>query len=899
MRPFLQHVAHDLFKRTEGHLAHTVVIFPNKRASLFFNRHLLDESKGSPLFAPTYMTLGELFAQFTPLRAEDPIRLVCLLHRIFCKATHSNESVDDFYAWGQVMLADFDDIDKNLVETKGMFRDLKSYRELSSPDEYLTPEQCSVLKEFFTSFHPGEETKLRGNFLKVWEVMGTIYDEFNQLLRSEGHAYDGMLCRDAIEHFDEAQLTAERYVFIGFNVLSKVEEKLFDGIKASGRALFYWDWDHYYMDHPQHEAGLFLRHNIERYGNALDENDFGPECSPFDNLQHLPRIDMVTAPTDNAQASYVHTWLIENLTPDATDTAVVLCDEALVQPVLHALPDNVHDVNVTMGYPMALTSVYHELKEKMECMSHATAKEWLHDLSVTVDEMGSAMRSLDNRLQEEEEALYQAHLAVNNLRRLMDEGILNAGQELLARLLETIFKSTSIPFHGEPAHGLQVMGVLETRGLDFRHLLLLSVNEGMLPRKPTEVSFLPYTLRHAFGLTTIERQTSIYAYYFYRMIQRAERLTLVCNNGTNGSTQQQPSRFITQLMVEHRADIHHHTLHADSKAAATPAPIVIPQTAGTRRKLREHFSITAPDGTHRYHIPLLSPTALNEFLTCTLKFYLHYVEDIRWREEDTVDVTTAQFGTLFHRSAELAYIHLTQAGATVRKHDIEELLDNEPLLRQFVDSAFREKYFHAEPDTPLEYDGIHLINYAAILTYLKQLLRIDATYAPFEYVKGEKFIGDDVDIKCGDATIRVRMGGIVDRMDRKDGITRIIDYKTGGKEQSVKSVEELFNAGDGTRKTKIFQAFYYAWVLCRRDDVSSFSPALLYTRFTANDDYNPCIRLGGNVITDFRSQAYDDFSTGMRQLLSAIFDSDEPYRQTTEESLCRYCDFCALCGRKG
>ena len=898
MTPFLKYVAHDLYTRTQGDLAHTVVVFPGKRAGLFFNRHLLEESQGEPLFAPTCMTLDELFGQLTDLRAEDPIRLICLLHRIFCKETGRDETIDSFYAWGQLLLSDFDDIDKNLVEAKGLFQDLNNYQQLSSPHDWLTDEQCEVLEKFFEGFHREDsESELRENFRKIWEVMGPIYERFHEQLRSEGHASNGMLCRDAIEHFDAGRLTAERYAFVGFNVLNTVEQRLFDNLKETGKALFYWDWDHYYLDNPVQEAGLFIRQNIKRYGNALDEHDFADGESPYDNLRHLPAIDIIQANTDNAQASYVHDWLNDNLTDDATETAVVLCNEALVQPVLQALPENVKEVNVTMGYPMTLTTVFHELKECVSTPTTESPSVWLEGLSKAIDTMGEQLKQRENRLQEEEEALYRAHLAVNNLRRLVDDGTLTAGHDLLERLLLTIFRTTSIPFHGEPAHGLQVMGVLETRNLDFRHLLLLSVNEGMLPRKASEVSFIPYTLRRAFGLTTIERQTAVYAYYFYRMIQRAERLTIVCNNGTNGLTQQVPSRFITQLMVEHDADKRHHTLLTENRSAAEAAPITVPQTDETRRRLRERFSATQPDGTRKERTSLLSPTALNEYLNCRLKFYLHYVAGIKWDDEDTEEVTVAQFGTIFHKCAELAYKRLTTQGKGIRKSDVESLLNNEIALNDIVDQAFSESYFKVGPDEKPVYDGIHIINREAILIYLKRLLNIDAAHAPFDYLGGEQCVTSDIEVRGGDESICIRVGGFIDRMDSKEGITRIIDYKTGGDEEGVKEVANLFKHEEKNRKSKIFQAFCYAWLLSRKEPGRAFSPALLYTRRTAATDYNPCIKLDKEPITDFRKEAFDAYDAGMMALLKEIFFSDIPYTQAQDENMCKYCEFCPLCSR--
>ena len=897
MTPFLSLVAHDLYIKKQGDLSHTVVVFPGKRATLFFNQHLLAESGGQPLFAPTYMTLDELFGSLTDLRTEDPIRLVCLLHRYFNRATQRNESIDMFYNWGELLLADFDDIDKNLAPAASLFANLNDYKALASPDDYLTDEQREVLEKFFGGFHSAEgKSVIRENFLRIWQVMGSIYEDFRKGLKAEGRGYEGMIFRDAVEHFDASRLTADTYVFVGFNVLSAVEGRLFDLVRESGKAMFYWDYDHYYMNEPKddgetvNEAGTFLRQNLRRYGNELRESDFPEDENPFDNFRHLKELHLVAAATDSAQADYAHDWLRQNLTPIEKETAVVLCDENLLVHVLHAFPnDDVKGVNVTMGLPMTETVVYHFLTEQMEGDDKEESPlGWLQRISDAINEKGLEVKKkrLENNLQEEEEALYRAHLAVTSLIRLVSEGTLDAGLGLLKRLFGRLLRGIAVPFHGEPATGVQVMGVLETRNLDFRHLLLLSTNEGLLPKPSSEVSFIPYSLRKAFGLTTIERQTAVYAYYFYRMISRAERVTLVYNNGTDGMQQKMPSRFITQLMVEFGGEVHHHVVQATEQFAGKEDAIVVEQTDETRRKLLDYFSRRR-----------LSPSALNNYLTCRLKFYLSYIEGLRYEEENLDEITTAQFGTLLHRSAELAYIKLTEAGPIVRRSDLEDLAKNDEALQRMARQAFREEYWKTESDEGITYSGIHIINFKVICTYLKQLLLLDAEHAPFEYIQGEQELREPFNIECGGTIYNILLGGTIDRLDTKDGITRIIDYKTGRKHDSISSVERLFNQGKRENEKHIFQTFFYAWLLCRKNP-SRVSPALLYVMHTASKDYDPTIKLNNTPVTDFAAEVFEEFDQGMKALLDEIFNSDVPYTQVEDENACMYCDFCAICGRK-
>lgn len=906
MKPFLSIVAHDLYKRCNGDLSHIVVIFPGKRASLFFNQYLLEESKGAPLFAPTYITLDELFEQLSELKIEDPIRIICLLHRIYQEQTKRNEPIDSFYSWGELMLSDFNDIDKNHINAKGLFSNLESIKEMSTPEEYLTPEQLDVLKHFFGNFNSQKNnSKLQYSFIQVWKVLGRIYNTVREQLSQQGLAYTGMLYRNAVETFQPEKLSSEKYVFIGFNVLSTVEEELFKLINDTGKALFYWDYDKYYLDSPFNEAGNFVRNNLKLFGNAIDDSTLAEE-HPYDNLRNIQDITVISAPSDNAQASFVYDWLKGNITDPEQDTAIVLADEKLLPSVLHALPDDtIHDVNVTMGFPLNQTSVFHFLTELIEEKSEIeNNSEWLLSLSNEIDKYGLRLKNREQRLQEEEEALYRTHLNITSLRRIVEDGTLNAGRQLLLSLLMQILKRTSIPFHGEPACGLQIMGVLETRNLDFRHILLLSTNEGMLPRSPSEISFIPYSLRKAFGLTTIERQTAVYAFYFYRLIQRAERVTLVYNNGTDGLVQSVPSRFITQLEVEWNGFIRHKTLLPPSASDFGSKPIVIQQNEENRQRLFKRFS-PFPGGKPR----ILSPTALQDFMGCPLKFWLKYVEELKTNNDNTEEVTTAQFGTLFHKCAQAAYDKLTEQNSIIRKSDLESLANDKISIYQIVDTVFKEVYFKIDisqsiSSDAVHYDGIHLINFAALERYLKKVLLSDAQRAPFLYHKSEL----EVQAEVSEGDITLTLGGYIDRIDQKENVLRIVDYKTGGKEYGIDNISELFGEpGTKRNKQKVFQAFYYAWVLCQENlsakdfklpsDVT-VSPALYYIKKATDHDYDPTLSLNKSPLVDFRKQVYDDFDRELHLLLKRIFNSEEPFTQAKDNSACKYCDFCDICHRK-
>ena len=956
MYPFLQAVAQDIHHRFGDDLSRTAVIFPGKRAGLWMDRYLYD-CAGHPIWSPSYISLDELFGDLSSLSKESQIRAVCTLHEIFCRLTGSTEPLDDFYYWGELMLADFDDIDKNHVEAERLFVNLANIKDIEGQFDYLTPEQRELLSRFFSGLHSeAQQTELKRRFIELWQVMGKIYEELRTTLSTRGVAYEGMLYRDGIEHFDASRLTYDHYIVVGFNVLNRVEQELFDHLKESGKALFYWDYDLHYYDNVHHEAGTFVRENILRYGNALEASEL------YDNLRHLPEITYISASTDNAQARYLNTWISDNLTEREEETAVVLCNEDIVQPVLHALPcDKVKNVNITMGFKLAQTAPYtlmsaflnlhtkgfdetqgmYMLSEVVTLLSHpyilqlfpesealrnkllqskrlyinpsdheyedvrlkalltqpTSNHALLTTLAMLIGNAGRLFASSSDReshmVQLAEESLFQIHRTIENFKALIEEGTLRITSKTLVRLMQRMMSQVSIPFHGEPAIGLQVMGVLETRNLDFRHLILLSANEGKLPRSAHESSFIPYNLREAFGMNTIQRQNAVYAYYFYRAIQRAEKVTIVYNNGTDGMNKQEPSRYIMQLQVEFPGKLSAYELHSPSQATSNTA-IAVEQTADTRHKLQEHFRYE-PDKKPVFR---LSPSTLNDYLDCRLRFYLKHIEGLNPPEEVNTDVDVAALGTIFHKSAELAYDKLTERGNTIIREDIETLLKESHHIERFVDEAFRTEFFHSEPNVPLKYNGTQLIVRHVICSYLRQLLTIDKRRTPFKYIESEKKIREIYPINSHGTQLNVLLGGTIDRIDSKQDesgreVTRILDYKTGGSQKKIKSIDELFQR-DKPRDGYVFQAFYYSYLMSR--EYRCIAPSLLFMRNTSDEAFEPHILIDQHAVEDF-SVYYDQFEQLLRDTIEEIFNSDIPYTATTNADACKYCKFTALCGK--
>jgi CRISPR/Cas system-associated exonuclease Cas4 (RecB family) len=472
---------------------------------------------------------------------------------------------------------------------------------------------------------------------------------------------------------------------------------------------------------------------------------------------------------------------------------------------------------------------------------------------------------------------------------MIEEGILNLRTMTLVRLMQRVMKQASIPFHGEPAIGLQIMGVLETRNLDFRHIILLSTNEGKLPKISSEASFIPYNLREAFDMTTLQRQNAVYAYYFYRMIQRAEQVTIVYNDGTDGMNKQEPSRYLMQLQVEFPGVIRTYNMLTEAQPTQH-TDICIEQTADTRRKLQQHFAYD-PNRRKNYK---LSPSAINDYLDCRLRFYLKHVEDLTPPDEMKVEIDVSHFGIIFHKSAELAYDKLTERGDMIHDFELKALCNDEVEIQRIVDEAFRQDFFHTEIGEPLPFNGTQLIVRHAVCGYLKQLLRLDAKRAPFRYIQSEKKVQHVVTINSHGTKLDLLLGGTVDRIDSKGDTTRIIDYKTGGKQKSVKSVEDLF-ARDTIRDGYVFQAFYYAHLL--KDEYATIAPSLLFVRKTSDENFEPNIVVNRIPVTDF-SEYSEDFARLLTEAIDEIFNSDIPYTAATNLDACKYCKFTSLCRRK-
>ena len=957
MEPFLKIVAEDLYGKfgSENGLADITVVFPNRRARLFFD-DLLSACSAKPVWSPQYTTIEELFQSQSDLRPADRIEMVTLLHKIYQETLHTDESLDSFWSWGELMLADFDDVDRNLAPADQLFSLLREQRELSDTS-FLTDEQRKALEQFFGEMKNAKPTQLREHYQAVWSVLGNIYNKFGKLLAEKGIGYNGMIQRRVINNLDTERFTARKYAFVGFNSLDGAERELFRAIQKSGKALFYWDYDPAYTESSLlHEAGRFLRDNLKEFPNELPREQ-------FDGM-HKARLTIVEASTDNAQARFIPQWLGSlNVEKAGKETAIVLADENLLQPVLHSIPqDRIGSVNITMGYKLSETSLFslvtalidmqrlaaknkgklsiqslsRVLSNPMTAALSENATKILEDLRKTrrmfpdttaltnskelavlftpaTDNL-SLLQYLQNILKAlvpvireraddtlfqplNQESLYRIYTQINRLYSLAEAGNLDISTDTLCRLIRSVLSTTTVPFHGEPAVGMQIMGLIETRNLDFKNVLLLSAQEGTLPKSGQNASFIPYNIRVAFGLTTMQDKSAVSSYNFHHLLQRAENVTMVYNGNADapGIGKGQISRYLLQLIVS-GADIRRITLKPDRKDAAI-APLTVQKTTSV---LQELFD--------KYKDSYLSPSALNKYMNCKLQFYLAQIAGLKKPDETDTEIDFAMFGTLFHKSAQLTYNDLASKTPehTITSQDIEALLKDHPRLEGFVQQAFREDYFGGKDVNKTDYSGTQSINFEVILKYLRQILHMDMElYAPFQYVGSESdgykhYIGLPDPLQPG-STLQVCLKGIIDRMDCKDGILRIVDYKTGREKETPKTIDELFPPTKyKDRKKEAFQIMYYAYIMSMQPQFSKYrlAPTLLYTRTsskpTKEDIY---YKLGPDVLTDFIGQCGPQFEEKLKGIIEEIFNPDIPFDPTDDKETCRNCDFSQLCGR--
>jgi CRISPR/Cas system-associated exonuclease Cas4 (RecB family) len=897
MKDFLAYVADDILSKYGTNLSRIAVVFPNKRASLFLNEHLARAAR-QPIWSPATITISELFRQQSDLQVADPIKLVCDLHKSFCRCTQLQESLDKFYGWGQLLLADFDDIDKNMADADRVFANLRDIHELDDIS-YLTDEQRQMIHRFFSNFSDTHNSELKERFLRLWSRFADIYHDFNSRLASQQLAYEGALYRQVVttltttpDENSSGTFPYDHYLFVGFNLLQKVELQLFSELQKAGKAHFYWDFDHYYMQH--HEAGQYIRRYLEHFPNELDVTSE----AIYGNFSKQKHVSYISAPTEDIQARYISTWLRDSQRlNDGRRTAIVLCNENLLQTVVHCLPDEVDKVNVTTGYPLSQTAVASLINIWFDLQLQGRTPRLLrifqrHPYARFISDDQQPLLQILREVATNghsditdplfQESLFRAYTLVNRIENLQQSGDLTVDMTTLQRLVSQVVQQTTIPFHGEPAEGIQVMGVLETRNLDFDHVLLLSCNEGNIPRGVNDSSFIPHSIRQAYELTTIDNKVTIYSYYFHRLMQRASDVTILYNSSTEDGQRGEMSRFMLQLMVESPHTITSHTLQT-GQTIQKWLPDPIEKTPHVLQVMQSQFTTQHP---------ILSPTAITKYMRCPLQFYYLYVADIQQPDipDDEQELDHRIFGNVFHEAADIIYHQLPRY---IDKPLLEHLLKSKVEIERAVDEAFHRII----PFAPKR--GLQLINREVIIHYLRQLITIDQRLAPFT------ILGLEYDVKrqlTPSATYFQPsiIGGRIDRLDLitdgSDEYIRVVDYKTSNRRpKPIADVEAIFLPENIREHSDYYlQTFVYADIISRQRPDHKVSPALVFIQHAGGDNYDPTLCFGSQPVRDI-AQVSARFNELLEETITEMFSPDVPFQPTSDQRTCSTCPFAALC----
>ncbi len=954
-KSFLEYVAEDIINKYGTNLSRIAVVFPNKRAALYLNEFLAQKAQ-CPIWAPIYMTISELFNKYSDLIIGDQIKLICEAYKSFIKYTGIDETLDHFWSWGQLLIADFDDIDKNMADVSKVFANVKDFHELDDIS-YLTEEQKSIICKFFSNFIENNNTELKKRFLQLWCHIEDIYNDFRSRIYKENIAYEGMLYREVAEKKIIHDNKIDMYLFVGFNVIQKVEQHIFSLLQKDGKAHFYWDFDQYYMPKQDtttisNEAGHYISNYMTKFSNELDSTDKNIYCNFFNK-----NITFASASTENIQARYINKWLKNNCKyKDGRKTAIVLCNEELLPSIIHYIPDEVDKVNITTGFPLFQTTIFSfvtqlidlringystskntfKIKYVLNVLSHPYAQyiskqcielkrklleskiyyptpsilsadnnlkiifcnlenskpitQWILAIFeiITKNHIANEMSPLN------QEALFKMYTLFNRINELIISGDLTVDEITLQKIIIQLINSTSIPFHGEPVEGVQIMGILETRNLDFDHILLLSCNEGYMPKGINDSSFIPYSIRKAYGLTTIDNKVSIYAYYFYNLIQRANDVTIVYNNSTENGHTGEMSRFMLQLLTESNFNIKRISLQAEQNIINKPITEII----------KSDKIISVLDS-----IDNISPTSINRYMRCQLQFYYNNIAQIKEPDDDQLeDMSNRIFGNVFHSASEKLYKILTRQNKTVNKDAIEYALKHREMLERVVDEAFCEILFKIKNHTKkhIEYNGLQLINREVIIIYLRRLLEIDKSLAPFIMIDIESSLYMKLEIKTSVCSRVINIGGRIDRLDQiydkvnQSWRIRLVDYKTGRQPaKKINTIDEIFKTpiDRGKHADYILQTMLYATTIRHHAKYNAsnlpVSPALLYIQNMSDND-DPTIKLGKERVLDIANYE-KEFNENLKNIISDIFEPQNPFTPTKDRSICEHCPYLNLC----
>ncbi len=953
MERFLSQCAKYINEKHGSELHEICLVFPNRRAGVFFNSYLQHEIS-KPVIGAQLVTVNELISGYSDLQQGEKLQLISELYEEFRQHTQTKETFDEFYFWGEVLLADFNDVDRYLVNAKDLFTNIADLKELETLFEYLTEEQKQALARFWGSVAVLEKKENQQKFVQIWQKLYSVYAGFKKRLSDKGIAYGGMVYRSVVEGLEQNQFNfpAKQYYIIGLNALNTCEVKFFSRMVKEQKASFLWDFHPLYVHDTNNEAGRFLRDNLKRFPPP---EDFKLDLTGFENDK---QITLMAVSSNHGQAQVIPRFL-EKVKPgfktEFDNTAVVLADESLLFPVLGAIPAEFGTVNVTMGYPvknsvvygfLALlinllrnrknnaeneTVVYHRFvtdvlnHQLLGNVEPEKTKQFLQNLkinnriTVPLNEIDfSPLHRLIFRLPENVEnysawfleilsafyerinsqtkndmlleLIYSIYKAVEKLQSVIQnvqkEQSRTISDAVFFRLFNQYLGQVSVSFEGEPLSGMQVMGILESRCLDFKNLVIIGLNEDKWPRKFTAPTFIPFNLRKGFGLPGIDEQDAMYAYYFYRLIQRAEHVTATYSTLKEGISTGELSRFGFQLFYDSKMKTEVKSL--DFSFSSDPVqPIEISNSAKMLKALLERNSAQKP----------FSPTALNTYLQCSLRFYFKYILQLPEPDEVKDEIDSPVFGNIFHETIEMLYKPFV--GKVVNKSDVENIQKDKIRIENEILKAIGKHYFkYKTPVTkPVKPEGKTILIYENTKLFLNRLLEIDKDYAPFQLHSLEQNYNCELQLEMNGQPLSVFIGGKIDRVDRVNGQWRILDYKTGYMDKfSFKTVEELFEKDVEKPKKEILQALFYSLILKNNlKNENDFHPAIYNLRKFFDESHSPDIKWNNREFSFHEVE--QDFVAHLKTVFEEIFAEESSFYQTPHEKVCQYCAYNKICQR--